>query len=378
MTKCQRRPGDIEPGSVDTAEGLGEPEPVPAKIRRLPGLERAQDLRGKRLVDLEEIEVGETQACIGEHPGYCESRCHQQAVAIDEIHCRGLAVAQVRQHRQIAAAGPCLRRQKHRGRAVGHCGRVAGCQRAVLTVERRAKARELFETGIAAQRVVGLQSAKLDQQVVEKAGVVGLRRLLMALERQLVLIRARDRKAAGHQFRALAHGQARARFDDARRHGLEKARSELQPRRESCAERLGPEARQQHLLIGTRIDNGCITGRVDSSGNARLDLPERNLVADGNRRFQARATGTLQVVCGCRRRQARRQHAFPGQVPLAGVLEYCAGSHLTQLHALQRESFHERGQRSGQHFLVARRRVGALRTRERYAHAADDRDPPGL
>jgi len=46
--------------------------------------------------------------------------------------------------------------------------------------------------------------------------------------------------------------------------------------------------------------------------------------------------------------------------------------------SLERELFHHRLQRGGEHFLVADARVSALRPCKGYAGAADDCDAPGL
>ena len=60
---------DVQLRTVDRAERLGEAEPFAAELLRLPGLQRAEHLRGKSLVDLVEIEVLERESRVGEHRG---------------------------------------------------------------------------------------------------------------------------------------------------------------------------------------------------------------------------------------------------------------------------------------------------------------------
>src|ERR671910_2565055 len=57
MADRDRTALDVELRAVDGAEGAGEPEPLAAEFLRLPGLERAEHLRGEGLVDLVEVEV---------------------------------------------------------------------------------------------------------------------------------------------------------------------------------------------------------------------------------------------------------------------------------------------------------------------------------
>ena len=74
--------------------GAGQAEHVAAVLRRFPGLERAQHLRGERFVDLVVVEILQRDARVLEHRGHGVRGRHQQAfLAADVVDRPRLAVA---------------------------------------------------------------------------------------------------------------------------------------------------------------------------------------------------------------------------------------------------------------------------------------------
>jgi hypothetical protein len=108
-----------------------------------------------------------------------------------------------------------------------------------------------------------------------------------------------------------------------------------------------------------------------------VDLAERDLVGDDDRRLEARAAGALHVEARRIRSEAGVEQRFARQVPLARMLHHRARDDVAEAQSLQRELVHDGLERRRQHLLVADARVRAGRARERDAGAADDRDPPG-
>ena len=82
-------------------------------------------------------------------------------------------------------------------------------------------------------------------------------------------------------------------------------------------------------------------------------------------RGKARAAGALQVVGRRLGMEALTERRFAREVPVARVLDHRAGGDFTELLVLQSEALDERGHRRGQHLLVARLHVRAVRARER-------------
>ncbi len=129
-------------------------------------------------------------------------------------------------------------------------------------------------------------------------------------------------------------------------------------------------------MVGAWVDDRRVADGVGAAGNAYLDLPERNLVADMHRSFEAGAACTLHVHRRCLRIEPRGEHAFARQVVILGMLDDSAGRHVAEALALQFEALDHAAKDGGEHVLVAQPCVSGLRPRERNTHAADDGDAP--
>ncbi len=84
-----------------------------------------------------------------------------------------------------------------------------------------------LQARVGAQVLVALEPLVGDDEVVEEAAVVGRRQLAVALDRELVLLLARDAPLARHDRGVLAHRQARPRLGVARDLGDDLLRAEL-------------------------------------------------------------------------------------------------------------------------------------------------------
>ncbi len=135
---AERAAMDVEPFAVDRAERLVEPEPLAAEDRVLPGLERAQDLGGERLMDLVEVELLQRHPGPREHLRHRVGRRHQQSFAlVDVVDGRCLRAREVGQHGDLVRGRPLLAGEQHRRGAVGQRRRVAGRHRPVRAAEHR-------------------------------------------------------------------------------------------------------------------------------------------------------------------------------------------------------------------------------------------------
>ena len=172
----------------------------------------------------------------------------------------------------------------------------------------------------------------------------------------------------------LPHRLAGARLavggDRRRQHG----RTKLGQSGQALARGLGAVGFQQNLAQLVIDGDGRIRGGVNAAGNAGVDLPEGDLVADGDGRFQPRAAGLLHVKrrgFGC---QPRRQYRLAGQVEVSRVLEHRAGGHLAEALAVQLIFVDHTVECRGEHGLVRLRGVGRVRAGEGNAGAANNGD----
>ena len=207
---------DVELAAVYGAQRRIAAQLLAAVLWRFPGLECGQHLRRKGFVDLVVIEVLQGQAGIAQHGRDRQGRCHQQAfAATGKVHGPSLAVGQIGQHRQLAAGRKGLAAQQDGGGAIGQRGAVAGGQRAGgAAVKGRLEFGQFGHRGVGAHVVVLGQTQIRHDQVFMKTAGPGRSRTGVAGGRQLILLFAADLPAARHQFGALSHGQASARFDD--------------------------------------------------------------------------------------------------------------------------------------------------------------------
>ena len=330
-------------------------------------------------MDLVEVEVAQRQPGAGEQPRHRVRGRHQQAIAaVHEVDRRGLGVHKVRQDGQPALLGPLLGGEQHHRGAVGQRRGVARRHRRVGVAQavHRLELGELLHAGVRAQVLVAGQAEVGRHQVVEETPVVRGREPLVRFEREGVLRLAGDAPLPGGDRRVLAHGESGPRLGVTRDLRPERLGG-AQPggRAQPPAERAGPVELQQrapHVLVELQRR---VRGGVHPAGDARLDLAERDLVGHRDRRLQAGAAGLLHVVGRGVRVQPRTEHALPGQVEVAGVLEHRTGDHLAEPLPGQPEPGHQAVQRGGEHVLIGRPGVPAVRARERDPVPADDRDP---
>jgi hypothetical protein len=114
-----------------------------------------------------------------------------------------------------------------------------------------------------------------------------------------------------------------------------------------------------------------IGGGVYAAGDAGLDLPQGDLVADQDGGFQAGAAGLLHVVSRGFRGEAARQHALARQVEVARMLQHRAGGDFAEALAMQLITIHQAAQRGGEHVLVGLVRIGRVGAAEGDARAAE-------
>jgi hypothetical protein len=182
---------------------------------------------------------------------------------------------------------------------------------------------------------------------------------LVIFERELILLCAANAPGLHHEFRAFAHRQAGAGFCDTRQNRAQILRAQAKPRRHALSEGLAAIASQQQLLKAPRVDHGWVAHGVDTRGNGALDLAQRYLVAEQDRRFETGAAGTLQIEAGRFRGKPGPQHRLAGQVPLARVLHDRACGDVVHTLALQPEDRYATA-KVAVLFLIAHLSVGAV------------------
>jgi hypothetical protein len=152
-------------------------------------------------------------------------------------------------------------------------------------------------------------------------------------------------------------------------------RAQAEERPDPLPERAAPEAPQQELLIGAGIDDGRIADGIHAAGEAGIDLPERDLVADVDRRFEPGAAGSLQVRPRRVGIEPRGQHALANEVVVLGMLDDGARHGVAEPHALELVFVDYAFEGGGQHVLIADGGVCAVCAGEGNPDAADDGDP---
>ena len=115
-----------------------------------------------------------------------------------------------------------------------------------------------------------------------------------------------------------------------------------------------------------------VARRVDAAGDPGLDLAERDLVGDVDRRLESGAAGLLDVVGGGVGRERAAEHGFAGEVEVAASLQHRAGRDFAEALPREPEAPGEAVERRGQHVLVRGLCVGAVAARERDPVAAED------
>src|SRR4029077_7274626 len=120
-----------------------------------------------------------------------------------------------------------------------------------------------------------------------------------------------------------------------------------------------------------------VRGGVGATRDADLDLAERDLVGDVDRRLEAGAARLLEVRGGRLRRKPGAEHGLSREVEVAAVLEHGTGHDLAEALALEAEAGGQPIEGGGQHLLVARGRVCRVRAGEGDPVATEDGDPSG-
>ena len=118
-----------------------------------------------------------------------------------------------------------------------------------------------------------------------------------------------------------------------------------------------------------------IRRRIHATRNAHLDLSQRNLVANDDRRLQRCCARLLHVVSGRLRGQTARQGRLTTDVGVACMFQDRAGHNFAECLPLQAEAIDHAPERGGEHIDITGVGVVGVLPRERDAHAAEDRDP---
>ena len=346
-------------------------------IGGLPCLERAQDLRRKRLVDFVDVEILERDAGAIEHRRHRIGRRHQEAFARPghaHIIDRGDGgMGEKSLDRRAARVRPCLAGEQHAGGAVGQrCAVARGQGSGFAPVVHGFQRREFFEAGVGTQIVVPAQARHWDDQVVVKAFLPRLGTLEVTLQSELILRHAADAPFLGHKLAVLAHRQAGAGLAH-RGHGrLEIAWPQSQPGLQSLTERTAAGAFEHDLVEGRAVDDGNVAGGIDAAGDRNVDFSPRDALSELNGGRQAGAARALDIVGGSMRVQAGTERRFAGEIPVTRMLDHCAGGDFAERLALESEFVDQRAQARGQHLEITERAVGAVAARKRDPDAADD------
>ena len=228
-----------------------------------------------------------------------------------------------------------------------------------------------------AQVVVLVEAAERCHQVVLEPGVVRRGEVLVGGGGELVLLLAADLPLDRGQRGVLAHREAGAGLAVLRDGQADVARADGGQRGEPAAGVAGGVDLEQLLAQLLADRDGRVGGGVGASGDADLDLAERDLVRDLDRGLQTGAARLLDVGRGRLGREPRAEHGLAGEVEVAGVLQHRAGDHLAEPLARQPEPVDQPVEGRGEHVLVGRGRVGGVGPGERDAVAAQDCDATG-
>ncbi|MEZ6145063.1 MAG: hypothetical protein R3B91_06450 [Planctomycetaceae bacterium] len=118
-------------------------------------------------------------------------------------------------------------------------------------------------------------------------------------------------------------------------------------------------------LPQTRMGSDRKVGRrVDPAGNARIDLPQRDLVGHEDRRLQTGPARLLHVVGWRMRIKPAPQHRLPHEVPVSRMLLHGSTGHLSQSLPYKPTRLDQPPQRIGQHVLIAEVGISRIRASE--------------
>ena len=225
----------------------------------------------------------------------------------------------------------------------------------------------------APQVVVAVQAQERRDQVVEEAAVVGRRHVAVAGRGQLVLVDPLDAHLLGGDRLVLAHRQAGTRLAVHRDLDAE-AGGQFADQFQPVDVGLGAAQPEQGVAQVIAQRDRRIGGGVDPAGGGGLVATGGDAVGGGDGRLQPGPTCLLQVEGRGIGRQRGAEHAFAHQVEVAAVLEHCAADHGAQSFTGQVEPVDQAAQGGGEHVLVGRLGVGAVRARKRDPVAAQHDD----
>ena len=293
-----------------------------APARRTPRGSR----RGRSPASVEAVAV--------EHARHRVGGRHQQALAAVDVVDRG-GLGRRRSTRGPAgrAPSPTPRSRaappRRRRTAASSCRRSSCPSRAA---EDRLELGELLERRVGAQVLVALEAEVRRDEVVEEAALVGggevaggcarassscASRVMPHSSRRARRCSPIERPVRGSSLRGIAGTMwpgPHARRAASARPGVDFSRL--------ASSRI---SRRSSLSAERRVGGG-----VDAAGDAGLDLAERDLVGDEDRRLEAGAARLLDVVRGRLGREAAAEHALARQVEVAAVLEHGAGDDLAE------------------------------------------------
>ncbi len=225
---------------------------VAAVLRRFPGLQRAQHLRGEGLVDLVEVEVLQRQVRILQHR---RDRIGRAPSAGPRGRWRNPPPRSCRRSAAPSPAGRARFAQSSLASSTAAAPSVSGVLLPAVSVP----ALLVSNTGAAWPAFPPrYRRARCCRDPARRKGTTrsalnpdfhaaAARRWLCAASSSCAC--ARDLPGLGHQLAALAHREARARFDHAGHHRLEMARAQPQPGLEALPEAAAAIARQQQFAI---------------------------------------------------------------------------------------------------------------------------------
>ncbi len=191
---------------------------------------------------------------------------------------------------------------------------------------------------------------------------------------ELVLRLAGDAPLESRDGLAVTHRQPGARLGVARLIGREVGRANLEQRGDASLGVLGAVGLEQDLAELVAHGERGVRRGVGATGDAGLDLAERDLVGDQHGGLDAGVAGLLHVECRSVGRELGAENRLASEVEVAAVLEHGTGSELADPLTVESVARDEAVNGRGEHFLVGGTGVDGVGARERNAVAADHGD----
>src|SRR5688572_8385905 len=156
MADCDRASHDVQPRLIHLADRTAEPRTL-GPVLRLESAEIRENLRGERLVHLDEINVAKREARTVKSDRGSENWCLEKLLT--RIECRIRIRSDVTEWLVAERFGFLLTHQEHACGAVGERRRVPCCHGTVLSIENRLQRGELLEARVGSDSVVGSDHA---------------------------------------------------------------------------------------------------------------------------------------------------------------------------------------------------------------------------